>query len=262
MSIGRAQTDTFPAVKKECCNIIILVSSLDPNLVQKNFKSFLLRGLVINSQHQHHKVRSMSLQVVIHHITCMQSLQNVLSAYCLRFFSPLFLFPFPIIYMYMYKYIIHVYNMHLQALGVSVACLSMDESATAASDFNQMMRESIIPLFTKLLSDHSSQPRMQLADTCKCILVSRLGRSDPSTLAVSSTREGAVSAGTHEQGVSPGIETVAILVTLLGDVEKDVQSAADRVRTEPHHHHQSTHFLLTSHYVHCIYKHYIQIHNN
>jgi hypothetical protein len=62
-AIGRLQCDTFPAVKRECCETIIILCQSIPGGVQKSFKACLAKGILANAQHQHYKTRTVAIQV-------------------------------------------------------------------------------------------------------------------------------------------------------------------------------------------------------
>lgn len=63
LAMTKALQDSFPAVKRTCCDIIILFCIHTPNVVHAHFKN-LTKYLCVNALHQHHKVRSVSLTVI------------------------------------------------------------------------------------------------------------------------------------------------------------------------------------------------------
>lgn len=62
LSMSKGFQDSFPAVKRCWSDIIILISKQIPFYVHLHHKS-LLKGLLPNSTHQHHKVRSVTINV-------------------------------------------------------------------------------------------------------------------------------------------------------------------------------------------------------
>ena len=65
-AITKALQDSFPAVKRTCCDIISLFSVHTPDAVRAHFKG-LVKNLCLNALHQHHKVRSVSIAVSLYH---------------------------------------------------------------------------------------------------------------------------------------------------------------------------------------------------
>ena len=63
VAMGKALLDSFPAVKRTCCDITLLFCIHTPEEVRTNFK-VLLKGCCQNALHQHHKVRTASITVL------------------------------------------------------------------------------------------------------------------------------------------------------------------------------------------------------
>jgi hypothetical protein len=66
-AMTKALQDSFPSVKRTCCDITILFCIHIPDAVRVHFKN-LTKYLCVNALHQHHKVRSASLTVSTIHV--------------------------------------------------------------------------------------------------------------------------------------------------------------------------------------------------
>ena len=59
----KALTDHFPAVKRSCADLAIMIFRSFPSVAQKSFKS-VLKSLLANASHQHSKTRLVTLQAI------------------------------------------------------------------------------------------------------------------------------------------------------------------------------------------------------
>ena len=61
--LSKGLTDSFPAVKRSCAELLVMVSGLFPQVAREHFKS-ILKVLLVNVAHQHSKTRILTLEAI------------------------------------------------------------------------------------------------------------------------------------------------------------------------------------------------------
>jgi hypothetical protein len=63
-------SDNFPAVKRACADLVVLLAEMHPSLMRFHAKA-LIKGLEVNALHQHSKTRSMTLTAIGKCLSCL-----------------------------------------------------------------------------------------------------------------------------------------------------------------------------------------------